>query len=192
MLVVFIGPPGAGKGTQASRLCDYLNVPHLSTGDMLRQAKQDGTPLGKQASAYMDRGSLVPDQLVVEIVGDRLEQPDCKAGCLLDGFPRTLAQAQALDEYLSQHAGCIDFVLELRVDEQELIQRLLGRAQESDQPRSDDSPEAIPHRLEVYRSQTEPLLEYYRQRNLLHSIDGLGTPDEVFDRIRAAVDQFRK
>jgi adenylate kinase len=140
----------------------------------------------------MDRGSLVPDQLVVEIVGDRLEQPDCKAGCLLDGFPRTLAQAQALDEYLSQHAGCIDFVLELRVDEQELIQRLLGRAQESDQPRSDDSPEAIPHRLEVYRSQTEPLLEYYRQRNLLHSIDGLGTPDEVFDRIRAAVDQFRK
>jgi adenylate kinase len=192
MLVVFIGPPGAGKGTQASRLCDYLNVPHLSTGDMLRQAKQDGTPLGKQASAYMDRGSLVPDQLVVEIVGERLEQPDCKAGCLLDGFPRTLAQAQALDEYLSQHAGCIDFVLELRVDEQELIQRLLGRAQESDQPRSDDSPEAIPHRLEVYRSQTEPLLEYYRQRNLLHSIDGLGTPDEVFDRIRAAVDQFRK
>ncbi len=191
MLIVFIGPPGAGKGTQAQRLIDYLQIPHLSTGDMLRQAKQDGTTLGRQAAPYMDQGRLVPDELVVEIVGERLEHPDCERGCLLDGFPRTLAQAEALDEHLSRHDNQIDIVLELRVDEQELVQRLLGRAEKTDTPRPDDTPQAIPRRLQVYREETEPLLDYYRQRGLLHTVDGMGTTDEVFSRIRIGVDAAR-
>jgi adenylate kinase len=190
MLVVFIGPPGAGKGTQAKRLAAHLRVPHLSTGDMLREAVEAGTDLGKQAVRYMNEGQLAPDALVVQIIGQRLEQPDCRRGSLFDGFPRTVEQAKSLDERLAQSGRSLDIVLELKVDDQELIQRLLRRAQESAKPRTDDTPEAIPKRLQVYHSQTAPVLDFYRRRSLLCEIDGHGTPDQVFTRIRAAVDQI--
>lgn len=192
MLIIFIGPPGAGKGTQAKRLAAYLDIAHLSTGDMLREAVRAGNELGKMAASYMEKGQLVPDALVVSIVGQRLDTPECAKGCLFDGFPRTLGQARSLDAYLSETGRSLDAVLELKVDEEELIRRLLGRAQGANAPRADDTPEAIPKRLEVYRAQTAPLLDYYRQRGLLREIDGTGSPDEVFARIQAVVDKHRE
>jgi len=190
MRIVFIGPPGAGKGTQAKRLIDHLGIVHLSTGDMLRQARKDGTELGKKAAEFMDGGSLVPDELVVGIVVERIAQADCQAGCLFDGFPRTIAQAQALDEQLEKQGTPLDLVLELKADEGELTRRMLERAKIENRP--DDTPETIANRMEVYRSQTEPLLAYYTQRGKLEVIDGMGTPDEVFARIQACVDQHGK
>lgn len=188
MLVVFIGPPGAGKGTQAKHLAEHLQVPHLSTGEMLREAAEAGTDLGLQAASYMERGQLAPDELVVEIIGQRLRQPDCARGCLFDGFPRTIRQAQILDDRLQEDGRALDLVLELKVDEEELVRRLLRRAAESAKPRADDTLDAIPKRLEVYHSLTEPVLDYYRQRGLLREIDGAGTPEQVFERICAVVD----
>lgn len=191
MLIVFIGPPGAGKGTQAERLADHLGVPHLSTGEMLRDAAAAGTEHGREAAKYMERGQLAPDELVVQVICERVQQPDCARGCLFDGFPRTINQAQILDQHLEQDGRSLDVVLELKCDEEELIRRLLRRAKEAKKPRADDTPEAIPKRLEVYRVQTAPVLDYYRQRGLLCEIDGQGTPDRVFARIRAAVDELR-
>lgn len=188
MRIIFIGPPGSGKGTQSVRLVSYLGVQHLSTGDMLRQAKEAGTELGKRVSPYMDGGNLVPDDLIVGVVGDRLDDADCQPGWLLDGFPRTVAQAEALDLYLAGRSQRIDCAVELSVPDRELVRRLLRRATQDPNPRADDSPEAIPHRLEVYHSDTEPVLNYYRDQQLLATIDGLGTEDEVFERIRGCVD----
>jgi adenylate kinase len=179
---VFLGPPGAGKGTQAQRLKDYLRVAHLSTGEMLRDAGRAGTPLGTKAVCYMQAGQLVPDEVVVGIVIDRLEQQDCVHGCLFDGFPRTVPQAKALDETLSEHNMPLDLVLALEVPEERLVERLLARG------RMDDNQRTIRERFRQYTRLTEPLLNYYRQQGILRSIDGEGTADEVFARIKNAVD----
>lgn len=182
MRIVFIGPPGAGKGTQAQRLVDTYRIAHLSTGDMLRAAREAGTEIGRQADRYMSAGQLVPDETILAIVGQRLTEPDCRNGYLLDGFPRTLAQAEALDLMLDEAGTPLDGVLELRVPEEELFKRLAGRG------RADDDPDVIRQRLVAYREQTEPLLDYYRGRALLHTLDGVGTVEEVFQRAKSVLD----
>ena len=184
MRIVFIGPPGAGKGTQAERLLETYALAHLSTGDMLRAARDAKTEVGQKADQYMSAGQLVPDEVVLDIVAERLKQPDCQDGYLLDGFPRTIAQAEALDAMLARQGTPLEVVLELQVPEEELFRRLAGRG------RGDDTPDVIRQRLVAYRRQTEPLLEYYATRGLLESIDGVGTPDEIFDRARVVLDQF--
>jgi|SRR6476661_3726430 adenylate kinase len=189
MLIVFIGPPGAGKGTQSKRLIEYLHIPHLSTGDLLREAKASGSSIGKLAADYMDHGRLVPDALVLAMVGERLRESAFAGGALFDGFPRTLQQARALDESLAQRGTPLDMVIELRADDEELISRMLQRAKA--EGRTDDNPQTIGHRMEVYRQQTAPLLDYYRFRGVLIPIDAMGTPDEVFERIKAAVAKRR-
>ena len=181
MFIVFIGPPGAGKGTQAQRLIELLNIPHVSTGDMLRQAISQGSELGKRAADFMQAGELVPDQLVLGIIGECLEDPKMASGCLFDGFPRNVDQAKALDELMQRRNTPIDLVLELQVDREELLRRMLARK------RPDDTPETIAQRLEVYKNQTAPVLAYYVDRGLLATIDGSGTPEEVFERIRQRV-----
>ena len=190
MLIVFIGPPGAGKGTQSKRLLDYLKIPHLSTGEMLRAAKNANTPLGRMAAQYMDQGKLAPDNLVLSIVEERLTQPEYSRGCMFDGFPRTLQQARSLDETLNQLGTPLDLVLELKGDENALVNRMLRRA--AAEKRVDDNLQTITQRMDVYKQQTAPLLDYYAQRGLLVTIDAMGSPDEVFDRIRAQVDPRRK
>jgi adenylate kinase len=182
MRIVFIGPPGAGKGTQAQRLVESYHMAHLSTGDMLRAARDAQTELGRKADQYMSAGQLVPDDLIVDLIRQRLQQDDCQGGYLLDGFPRTIAQAEALDAMLAREGTPLDVVLELQVAEEELFQRLAGRG------RADDKPEVIRQRLVAYRRQTEPLLEYYGARQLLRSIDGLGSVEEVFQRARQVLD----
>ena len=182
MRMVFIGPPGAGKGTQAERLVTTYKMAHLSTGDMLRAARDAKTDVGVRAEKYMSSGALVPDDIIVAIIAERLQSPDCQEGYLLDGFPRTIAQAEALDQMLDEKGTPLDVVLELQVAEEELFRRLAGRG------RADDTPEVIRQRLVAYRKQTEPLLEYYGQRGLLKSIDGLGGVDEVFGRATAVLE----
>lgn len=182
MRMVFIGPPGAGKGTQAERLVKTYKMAHLSTGDMLRAARDAKTDVGVKADKFMSSGALVPDDIIVAIIAERLTQPDCQKGYLLDGFPRTIAQAEALDRMLAEKKTPLDAVLELQVPEEELFRRLAGRG------RADDTPEVIRQRLVAYRKQTEPLLEYYGRRGALKSIDGLGTVDEIFDRAKTVLD----
>ena len=186
MLIVIVGPPGSGKGTQAKRLLAHLGVPHVSTGDLLRAAKESGSSLGGQAAQYMDQGKLVPDHLVLAMVAEKLKEPQFAKGCLFDGFPRTIQQARSLDESLRQRGTPLTMALELKAGENELTERMLKRA--VIERRTDDTPETIKQRMEVYRKQTAPLLDYYRQQGKLVSIDALGTPDEVFSRIRAALD----
>lgn len=190
MRIIFIGPPGVGKGTQAQKLVDYLNIPHISTGEMLRKAIQEGTEIGRIAAAQMDQGHLVADPIVVQMVGERLCQPDCQNGYLLDGFPRTLGQAEALDGSLAGRGNSIDAVLTLEVEQEELFRRLLDRAPK--EGRADDTPETIRRRLQVYADRTAPLVGYYATCGVLHRIDGMGTPDQVFDRIRQVLDQVAR
>ena len=185
MRLVFIGPPGAGKGTQSERLIEYLNIPHLSTGDMLRDAVKRQTPVGQLAEKYMSSGQLVPDPIIVKVVGERLSQADCEKGCLFDGFPRTIGQARALDDFLEQLGTPLDAVLELQVPDDLLFERLAGRG------RADDRPEVIRQRLQSYYQQTQPLLDYYEKRGILRPIDGTGTPEEVFERIKQVIDEIR-
>jgi adenylate kinase len=180
MRIVFLGPPGAGKGTQAERLKSYLGVAHLSTGEMLRDSAE--TPLGRTAAQYMAAGQLVPDDVVVGIVVERLADDDCKNGCLFDGFPRTVPQAEALDRMLAEHGMPLDLVLALDVPESDLIARLSARG------RPDDNPEAIAERFRQYRALTQPLMEYYYRRGILRQIDASASPEKVFERIRSAVD----
>jgi adenylate kinase len=183
MRIVFLGPPGGGKGTQATRLARQLDIIHLSTGDMLRQAIEEKSAVGQLAETYVSAGKLVPDKVMLDLVDDRLARDDCRRGCLLDGFPRTVAQAEALDKMLARRGMPLSAVVELAVDVEELVRRLLARG------RADDQPEIIRERLDQYRSQTAPVSGYYQKRGLLRVVDGNGTPDEVFRRIRAAVDQ---
>jgi len=184
MRIVLIGPPGAGKGTQCQRLVEYLDVPHLSTGEMLRQAVLDQTREGQQAASFMESGQLVPDELIVGMVSQRLMRPDCRKGCLLDGFPRTLRQAATLDEFLERQAMSLDGVIELAVPREELVRRMLSRKRE------DDDPEIFARRIESFEKQTAPLLDYYARQRKLVSIDGLGAADEIFARVKTAVERF--
>ena len=192
MNIIFLGPPGAGKGTQAQRICSALNIPQISTGDILRRAVKEGTPVGLKAKEFMDAGQLVPDQVIIEIARERMAQEDCKNGYILDGFPRTVPQAEALETIAN-----IDVVIELDVDDQVLINRLSGRrvclkcgatyhvdnnpspagdrcgnCGEELSVRKDDSEEVVRSRLAVFHAQTEPLEAYYREKGILYSVDG--------------------
>lgn len=184
MNLLILGAPGAGKGTQAGRLKETLGIPHISTGDMLREAAQAKTPLGVEAEKYMSAGKLLPDDLVVGLIEERLQRPDCKKGFLLDGFPRTTAQAEALERMLTKHGQAIEGALMLDVPQEELLKRLIGRK------RADDKEETIRERLRVYENQTAPVVEYYGKRSLLKRVHGLGSMEEIFGRLMEAVGQL--
>jgi adenylate kinase len=181
MNLIIFGPPGAGKGTQAVRISAKYGIAHISTGDILRSALKNGTELGLKAKEYMDKGELVPDELVIGIIKDRVKESDCKNGFLLDGFPRTLPQADALDNMLSAEDMEIQSVVSVEVEDQEIVNRILKRQQE--EGRSDDTEEVVKNRLQVYRNQTEPLKGYYKDKGKLSEVDGIGSVDQVFDRI---------
>jgi adenylate kinase len=192
MRIVLLGPPGSGKGTQATRLAQRLAIPQLSTGDMLRAAVSAGTSIGRKAKAVMERGELVPDEDVVAVVAERILRPDAKNGFILDGFPRTVDQAVALDEILLIEELDLDCVLELKVDEEVLLGRILNRAKEAKinghSVRADDTEDALKVRLEEYRRQTEPLANYYRAKGILKSIDGLQPINKVATSLFEALD----
>ncbi|WP_237564147.1 adenylate kinase [Actinomyces sp. 432] len=183
--MVILGPPGAGKGTQAARICERLDVPAISTGDIFRANVAGGTELGRQAKEYMDAGEYVPDSVTNAMVADRLAADDAAVGFLLDGYPRTEAQVHELDAMLAAAGIALDVVLEITADAEVVVQRLLGRAAE--QGRADDTEPVIRRRLEVYAEQTEPLAALYEQRGLLVRVDGVGELDQVTDRIMAAL-----
>ncbi len=210
--VIFLGPPGAGKGTQARTLAAEWGVPQIATGDMLREAVANKTPLGLEAKRYMDSGGLVPDQVVIGLVGERLHRPDAKDGCVLDGFPRTVAQAEALDALLQRRGEALQRVIFFEVSRSELLRRLTGRrvcrqcgtvyhlvsappkaVGKCDKcggelyQREDDSEATVAKRLDVYQTQTAPLLDYYRQRGLLTAIQGEGKVESVAAAIRRSV-----
>jgi len=209
---VLLGPPGAGKGTQAVRLVEKYEIPHISTGDIFRKNIKEGTELGKKAQEYMNAGALVPDELVVDLVKDRLQQDDCKNGFLLDGFPRTIFQAEKLDEFLSESNQKMDIVINLKVEKEALIKRLTGRRVCKDCgasyhivnippkkegvcdicggeliQRKDDNIETVENRINVYEDQTAPLIGYYKEAGSLVDFDGEASLDEVFDAIVQAI-----
>jgi len=208
MNLILLGPPGAGKGTQAKLLMDKHAIPQISTGDILRAAVKAGTELGRKAKEYMDSGALVPDEVVIGLIRDRLKEPDAKSGYMLDGFPRTVPQAEALDGMLAEMGSRIDHVISIEVPDEELIKRLTGRRTCKscgqgyhlvfDPPRKkgkcdkcggelyqrdDDNTETVTNRLKVYNKQTQPLIDYYRAKGLLRPIDGRGEIKEIFERI---------
>ncbi len=191
MKLILLGPPGAGKGTQAARLMEKHGIPQLSTGDMLRAAVKAGTPVGLQAKAVMEAGGLVSDEIVVGIIADRMEEADARKGFILDGFPRTVAQAQALDAMLATKAMKLDGIVELKVDEGALMARIEKRAEETVAAggvvRADDNPEAFKKRLVAYREQTAPVSAYYASRGALKTVDGMASIDDVTRAINAAL-----
>ena len=217
MRLVLVGPPGAGKGTQAQYVAQYLSVPKISTGDIFRANVSSGTPLGKQAKAYMDAGDLVPDEVTIQMVRDRLAEDDAVKGFLLDGFPRNVPQARVLDSLLMELGGGVDAVLEMVVDDDEVVRRLSGRRTcrgcsrvwhlDFDPPtdpdlcdacggelfqRDDDQEETIRHRLEVYADQTAPLVAYYADKGILIGIDATGPVDDVTERAIAALRRYAR
>ena len=183
MRLVLVGPPGAGKGTQAEVIAATLGISKISTGDIFRANVGQATPLGLQAKAYMDAGELVPDEITNEMVAARLTEADATHGFLLDGYPRNVSQADVLAQNLQSAGAALDAVVELVVQPEHVVERLLSRGQ----GRADDTEDVIRHRLEVYSTETEPLVGYYRERGLLHSVDGLGSVDEVTARILEAL-----
>jgi adenylate kinase len=191
MRLLLLGPPGAGKGTQAARLVEKFGIPQLSTGDMLRAAVKAGTPIGLQAKAVMEAGQLVSDEIVVGIIAGRIAEPDCARGFILDGFPRTVAQAEALDAMLADKAMSLDAVVELQVDDTKLLSRIEKRARETlaagGTVRADDNAEAFKIRLDAYHQQTAPVSAYYAGRGQLKTIDGMAPVDEVSKALDAAI-----
>ncbi|MDK9712001.1 adenylate kinase [Acidaminobacter sp.] len=212
MKLILLGPPGAGKGTQAANIIETFSIPHISTGDIFRKNIKEGTELGKKAKEYMDRGELVPDTLVVEIVEDRLKAEDCKSGFLLDGFPRTVFQAEALDKVLENMGAGLDYVVNVVVDPELLVERAVGRRICRDcgstyhikynppkeesvcdkcsgelYQRSDDNADTVTNRIRVYMDETSPLIEYYRVKGNLINVDGQQDIDKVFDDILKAI-----
>jgi adenylate kinase len=185
--ILLLGPQGSGKGTQARRISAEYGIPHIATGDMLRAAIAEGTPLGQQVKPILEGGELVPDELIIEVIRERLEEPDAAAGFVLDGFPRTMGQADALDSVLREIGRELTVVFALQVSDEICIERLLKRAR--DEQRTDDTPDAIRRRLELYHRETEPLIEHYRTLGILLTIHADGTPNEVFAEIQAALEQ---
>ncbi|MBW3601713.1 MAG: adenylate kinase [Actinobacteria bacterium] len=185
MRLVLLGPPGAGKGTQAARLARRYGIPHVATGDIFRENVREETDLGRTAAEYMDRGDLVPDEIVIEMVTARLAEDDAAEGFLLDGFPRTVGQAEALESTLAERGTPLDGVLSFAVTDEEIHRRLAGRRDE--EGRSDDTDEAIEQRLNEYRDKTQPLERFYEERGLLREIDAVGDVDEVFGRATGVV-----
>jgi adenylate kinase len=184
--LVMLGAPGAGKGTQAVRIAETRGIPHISTGEMLRGAITAGSELGQKVKSIVESGALVPDELVIDVIRDRLAQSDTQNGFVLDGFPRTLGQAEALDLLLTELGRPLKIVLELELAEDTAVERMLGRAAE--QGRADDTPEVIRNRFEVYRRQTEPLSEHYRNKGILVVVDSTPSMDEVFAAIERVLD----
>lgn len=185
MRIILFGPPGAGKGTQAKLIQKKFNIPQLSTGEMFRNAIKNQTPLGKKVKSIMDEGKLVPDDTVVDLVEEALDKPEFENGYILDGFPRTVPQAEAFDTLLKQHKKKLHSFLSLEVPEDELMRRILSRKE----GRSDDTPEKVKTRLEVYNDETSPVLNYYKQKGIYKSIDGTGSIEEIFDRISAVLEK---
>ena len=179
MNIILFGPPGAGKGTQAEKLINHFQIPHLSTGEIFRENIKKETTLGKKVKSILDDGKLVSDGTVVELVTDELNKPKYENGVVLDGFPRTVAQAEAFESYLSEKGKKVDAFVTLSVPEQELVNRILNRGQ----GRSDDTAEKIKTRLQVYYNETEPVRNYYEKKGLVKKIDGVGSIDEIFERI---------
>jgi len=210
--IIFLGPPGAGKGTQAKKIAEEFDIPHISTGDIFRKNLKEGTELGLKAKAYMDKGLLVPDEIVVAIVEDRLKEPDCRQGFILDGFPRTVIQAEALEKVLEKLKTRITYVINIEVSKDELIDRLTGRrvckscgatyhmkydppqkpgvCDKCDGPliqREDDKVETVEKRLDVYEKQTQPLIEFYKNMGSLKTIDGMQPIEKVFENIKGVL-----
>jgi adenylate kinase len=190
MRIVLLGPPGAGKGTQAGRVVDRIGGVHIATGDILRSNAERGTELGRTASQYMDRGDLVPDEVMIDMVLDRMGEGDCADGFVLDGFPRTVPQAEALERRLEELGCPLDAAVSFEVDEAQLRDRLAGRAEEQDRAEDEDEG-AIRRRLELFDRETEPLLAFYKDRGLLARVDAKGDPDEITGRIAAALAEVR-
>lgn len=184
MRIIIFGPPGAGKGTQANLISEEYHIPHLSTGEIFRSAIKNKTPLGKEVQSILDAGDLVPDKAVVALVEEELKNSNYSNGYVLDGFPRTVPQAEAFDSMLAKKDKALNALIQLEVPEDELINRILNRGE----GRSDDTPKKVKNRLMLYRSETQPVLNYYKKQGLVKSIDGVGSIDDIFGRIKDALE----